>query len=124
MVTPLALVAVALSRKAPPKLGIDSVLTVSNKAVEGGPIRAKNPTHRRVGPGKGCDMAAIGTRGMAPAVDAADPLQGCAGAEQGGTSVAACRNTAKEAVQTQLQIFLTQPQGLKTLSHQRGDGVE
>ena len=38
MVTPRALVAVALpcNGKHPPKLGIDSVLTVSNKAVEGG----------------------------------------------------------------------------------------
>ena len=38
MVTPLALVAVAFpcNGKHPPKLGIDSVLTVSNEAVEGG----------------------------------------------------------------------------------------
>ena len=123
--THLALVAVALpcNGKHPPKHGVDSVLTVSNKTVDG-LIRAKNPTHRRFDPGTGCGRAAIGCRRMAPAVDAADPLQGCAGAEQGGTSVAACRNTAKEAVQTQLQIFLTQPQGLKTLSHQRGDGVK
>ena len=34
------------------------------------------------------------------------------------------RNTAKEAVLTQLQILLTQPQVLETLSHHRGDGVE
>ena len=93
MVTPLALVAVALpcNGKHPPKLGIDSVLTVSNKAVEGGPIRAKNPTHRRVDPGTGCGMAAIGSRGMAPAVGDAGPPPGCAHAGRGGTGAAACR---------------------------------
>ena len=33
-------------------------------------------------------------------------------------------NTAKEAVLTQLQILLTQLQGLETLSHQCGYGGE
>ena len=91
--TPLARVTVALpcNGKHPPKLGIDSVLTVSNKAMEGGPIRAKNPTHRRGGPGTGCGMAARGTRGMAPVVDAAGPPPGCTSAGRGGTSIAACR---------------------------------
>ena len=77
--------------KHPPKLGIDSVLTVSNEAVEGGPIRAKVPTQRRVGPGTGCGMAARGTRGMARAVGAAGPPPGCAHAGRGGTGGSACR---------------------------------
>ena len=34
------------------------------------------------------------------------------------------RNTAKKTVLTQVQVLLTQSQGLETLSHQRGDGVE
>ena len=93
MVTPLALVAAALpcNGKHPPKLGIDSVLTVSNKAVEGGPIRAKNPTHRRVGLGTGCGMATRGSQGMALAVGAAGPPPSCASAGRGGTGVAACQ---------------------------------
>lgn len=90
---PLDRVAAALpcNGKHPPKLGIDSALTVSNKAVEEGPIRAMIPTQRRVGLGTGCGMAARGTRGMAPVVDAAGPPPGCASAGRGGIGAAACR---------------------------------
>ena len=93
IVTPLARVAAALpcNGKHPPKLGIDSVLTVPKKAVEGGPIRATIPTQRRVSPGTGCGMAARGTRGKARAVGAAGPPPGCASAGRGGTGAAACR---------------------------------
>ena len=70
---------------------IDSVLTISNKAVEGGPIRATIPTQRRVDRGTGCGMATRGTRGMARAVGAAGPPPGCAHAGRGGTGGSACR---------------------------------
>ena len=56
-----------------------------------GPIRAKNPTHRWVAPGTGCDTAAIGTQGMALAVGAAGLPPGCASVGRGGTGVATCR---------------------------------
>ena len=91
--TPLDRVAAAwpCNGKHPPKLGIDSVLTVSNKAVEGGPIRAMIPTQRRVDRGTGCGMATRGTRGMARAVGAAGPPPGFASAGRGGIGAAACR---------------------------------
>ena len=51
-------------------------------------IQAMNPSHRLFSLGKGCDMAAGGTREKAPSVDTVVPPLGYARAEEGDTGAA------------------------------------
>ena len=123
---PLARVAAAwpYNGKHPPKLRIDSDLTVSNEAVEGGLFGPRFPLD--VGSVRG--RAAVWLQEVLgeglPWLMLQVHLQVVQVLGEVVLALLHVGHPAMEAILTQLERLLTQPQGLETLSHQCGEGVE
>ena len=109
LVTPLARVAAALpcNGKHPPKLGIDSVLTVSDKAVEGGLFGPRIPPIVRSLQGRAAVWLQEILRKGLPRLVLQVHLKVVHVLGKVVLALLHVGNTAKEAVLTQLQILLS-----------------